>query len=332
MSQSRRDFLKSAGVVGAVAMGGPPAELGAGAHVQGSPTLRRVQTAVLDIGYEEHGPSAGFPILLLHGFPYDVRSFDGVVAPLAEAGHRVLVPYLRGYGPTLFRDPDAPRMAEQAAIAQDVLDFADALGLDQVALAGFDWGNRAACITAILHPERVRAQVACGGYSVQDTVTPGRPAPAVTEARLWYQWYFNTERGRAGLESNRHDIIRHLWDTWSPGFQYTDAQYDRSAPSFDNPDFVDVVIHSYRHRHVNAPGEARFLDVERGLAERPPIQVPAIVLRGADSGFGRPSADPSGDQRRFPALVARRIVAGAGHDLPAHRPDAVANALLELLA
>ncbi len=332
MSQSRRDFLKSAGVVGAVAMGAPPVELGAGARIQGSPTLRRVQTPVLDVGYEEHGPSAGFPILLLHGFPYDVRSFDGAVAPLAEAGHRVLVPYLRGYGPTRFRDPAAPRMAEQAAIAQDVVDFADALGLDQVALAGFDWGNRAACITAIRHPERVRAQVACGGYSVQDTVTPGRPAPAVAEARLWYQWYFNTERGRAGLESNRHDIIRHLWDTWSPGFQYTDAQYDRSAPSFDNPDFVDVVIHSYRHRHVNAPGEARFLDVERELAERPPIQVPAIVLRGADSGFGRPSADPSGDQRRFPALVARRIVDGAGHDLPAHRPDAVADALLELLA
>lgn len=331
MSQSRRDFLKSAGVVGAVAMGGPPLELGAGARVQGSATLRRVQTPVLEIGYEEHGPSAGFPILLLHGFPYDVRSFDGAVAPLAEAGHRVLVPYLRGYGPTRFRDPDAPRMAEQAAIAQDVVDFADALGLDQVALAGFDWGNRAACITAILHPERVRAQVACGGYSVQDTVTLGRPAPAVAEARLWYQWYFNTERGRAGLESNRHDIIRHLWDTWSPGFEYTDAQYDRSAPSFDNPDFVDVVIHSYRHRHVNAPGESRFLDVERGLAERPPIQVPAIVLRGADSGFGRPSADPSGDQRRFSTLVARRIVDGAGHDLPAHRPDAVADALLELL-
>ena len=331
MSQSRRDFLKSAGVVGAVAMGGPPLELGAGARVQGSATSRRVQTPVLEIGYEEHGPSAGFPILLLHGFPYDVRSFDGVVAPLAEAGHRVLVPYLRGYGPTRFRDPDAPRMAEQAAIAQDVVDFADALGLDQVALAGFDWGNRAACITAILHPERVRAQVACGGYSVQDTVTPGRPGPAVAEARLWYQWYFNTERGRAGLESNRHDIIRHLWDTWSPGFEYTDAQYDRSAPSFDNPDFVDVVIHSYRHRHVNAPGESRFLDVELGLAERPPIQVPAIVLRGADSGFGRPSADPSGDQRRFSTLVARRIVDGAGHDLPAHRPDAVADALLELL-
>lgn len=293
--------------------------------------MKTVQTSVLEIGYEEHGPERGFPIVLLHGFPYDVRSFDGTVARLVEAGYRVLLPYLRGFGPTRFRDPDAPRMAEQAAIAQDVVDFADALGLDQVALAGFDWGNRAACITAILHPGRVRAQVACGGYSVQDTVTPGRPAPAAAEARLWYQWYFNTERGRAGLESNRHDIIRYLWDTWSPGFRYTDEAYDRSRSSFDNPDFVDVVIHSYRHRHLNAPGEERFLDVERRLAERPQIQVPAIVLRGAESGFGPPSSDPTEDQRRFPALVGRRIVEGAGHDLPAHRPDAVAAALLELL-
>ena len=332
MAQSRRDFLKSAGAVGAVAVAGGPSSVG-GARVEAeaAQAVRSIRTGVLDIGYEEAGDEAGFPIILLHGFPYDVRSWDGVVPPLVDAGHRVLVPYLRGYGPTRFIDPAAPRMAEQAAIAQDVVDFADALGLERFALAGFDWGNRAACITAILHPERVRAQVACGGYSVQNTLTPGGPAPAAAGARLWYQWYFNTERGRAGLEANRHDIIRLLWDTWSPGWQYTDAAYDRSAPSFDNPDFVDVVIHSYRHRHGNAPGEERFLAVERQLAERPQIPVPAIVLRGAESGFGRPSADPSGDQRRFPSLVARRIVDGAGHDLPAHRPDAVSSALLELL-
>ena len=332
MAQSRKEFLKSAGVVGAVAVAGGSSAVG-GTRVQTGvrQDVRTIQSAVLDIGYEETGNSAGFPIILLHGFPYDVRSWDGVVPPLVVAGHRVLVPYLRGYGPTRFRDPAAPRMAEQAAIAQDVIDFADALGLERFALAGFDWGNRAACITAILYPERVRAQVACGGYSVQNTVTPGRPASAAAEARLWYQWYFNTERGRAGLEANRRDIIRYLWDTWSPGWQYTDAAFDRSAPSFDNPDFVDVVIHSYRHRHVNAPGEERFLAVERRLAQRPQIEVPVIVLRGAESGFGRPSTDPSGDQRSFPSLVARRIVDGAGHDLPAHRPDAVSSALLELL-
>ena len=291
-----------------------------------------VQTDTLDISYEESGDGAAFPILLLHGFPYDVRAWDGAVPPLVEAGYRVVVPYLRGYGPTRFLDPSAPRMAEQAAIAQDVVDFADALGLEQFALAGFDWGNRAACITSILRPERVRAQVAIGGYSVQDTVSPSPPASAVVEARLWYQWYFNTERGRAGLEANRRGICRYLWQTWSPGWEFSDETYDRSAFSFDNPDFVDVVVHSYRHRHGYAVGEERFLAVERQLANRPQIAVPAIVLRGAESGFGRPSADPSGDQERFPSLVARRIVDGAGHDLPAQRPDAVVAALLELLA
>ena len=331
MSSSRREFLKAA-TVASMAVASSVNAQSALVQAPGGAQLRTLETSVLTIGYEEHGDSAGFPIILLHGFPYDVRSFDGVVSPLVAAGYRVLLPYLRGYGPTRFLDPDSPRMAEQAAIGQDLVDFADALGIDQFAVAGFDWGNRAACITAILHPQRVRAQVACGGYSVQDTITPGRPAPAALEAMLWYQWYFNTERGVAGLTANRHDIIRHLWNSWSPAWNYTDAAYNRSAASFDNPDFVDVVIHSYRHRHVNAQGEERFLEVERRLATRPVIGVPAIVLRGAASGFGPPSQNPAGDQARFSNLVARRIVAGAGHDLPAHRPDAVADALLELLA
>ena len=329
MSQSRREFLGRAGLAGVAALSVKSSRVRA--QNRAGQEARIVQTAVLDIGYEESGDRTGFPIILLHGFPYDIRAWDGVVPPLADAGYRVLVPYLRGYGTTRFRDASAPRMAEQAAIAQDVVDFADALGLDQFALAGFDWGNRAACITAILHPERVRAQVAIGGLSVQNTVTPSPPGPAATEARLWYQWYFNTDRGRVGLETNRREICRYLWETWSPGWEFSDETYDRSAASFDNPDFVDVVIHSYRHRHGNAPGEGRFLQVERQLAERPPVRVPAIVLRGAESGFGRPSTDPSADQARFPALVARRVVDRAGHDLPAQRPDTVSSALLELL-
>ena len=332
---TRREFLKRAGAASAAAALTSRAPRGeAEARSQSTtPTLRSVDTPVLTIGYEESGDLDGFPIVLLHGFPYDIRAWDGVAPPLAEAGYRVLAPYLRGYGTTRFRDPGAPRMAEQAAIAQDVVDFIDALGLERVATAGFDWGNRAACITSILRPERIRAQVAIGGYSVQDTVSPSTPSPsAVAEARLWYQWYFNTERGRAGLEANRHAICRYLWETWAPRWEYTDEVWERSAPSFDNPDFVDVVIHSYRHRHGYVPGEERFLDVERRLAERPPIRVPAIVLRGAESGFGRPSEDPTGDQRRFTNLVARRIVEGAGHDLAPQRPDAVVDALLELLA
>ena len=333
MVTSRRQFLKAVSVVGLAGIAiSSVAVRKSRAQTSDLPSIHMAQTTVLNIGYEEHGDSAGYPIILLHGFPYDVRSFDAVVAPLAGAGYRVLLPYLRGYGLTQFRDPDAPRMAEQAAIAQDLVDFADALAIEQFAVAGFDWGNRAACITAILHPQRIRAQVAIGGYSVQNTLTAGRPAPAALEAKLWYQWYFNTDRGRAGLEANRHDIIRHLWDTWSPTWEYTDVAYNRSAPSFDNPDFVDVVIHSYRHRHVNAPGEERFLEVERLLAARPQIEIPAIVLRGADSGFGPPSPNPAADQARFTNLVDRRIVAGAGHDLPTQRPDAVVQALLDLLA
>ena len=342
MTPTRREFLEtaSAASVATAAAGAVTqsmAQLAEGTNGRSDAEAaganpRSVATAVLDIGYEEHGPPGGAAVILLHGFPYDIRSFDGVVAPLADAGHRVLVPYLRGYGTTRFRDPSASRMAEQAAIARDVIDFADALGIEQFATAGFDWGNRAACIASILEPARIIGQVAIGGYSVQNTVTPGDPMPARIAARFWYMWYFNTDRGRVALEADRHDIIRYLWDTWSPQWTYSDEAYARSAPSFDNPDFVEVVVHSYRHRLLNAPGEERFLDVERRLAERPPVPVPAIVLHPGASGLGgTPSPDPSGDQARFTSLVARRIVDGAGHDLPAHRPDAVADALLELI-
>ena len=331
MAPTRRQFIKKAGLIG-VSASTVEQLISKTVSAQSAPEIKMVDTEVLSIAYEEHGPEDGFPVILVHGFPYDVRSFDRVPESLVNAGYRVLLPYIRGYGQTRFLDPNAPRKAEQAAIAQDLIDFADALNLDRFAAAGFDWGNRAICIAAILQPERIAAQVACGGYSVQDTINPGRPAPARLESLLWYQWYFNTERGVQGLTDNRHDIIRHLWDTWSPSWTYTDQDYLRSAPSFDNPDFVDIVIHSYRHRHVNAPGEERFLAIEEQLAARPVITVPAIVLRAAQSGFGPPAADPSTDQSRFSDLRGRRIIDGAGHDLPAHRPDAVASALIELLA
>ena len=326
MPPTRRDFLQA---TAATALAGSAARSFAQSAADTQP--RTVRTDALDIGYEEHGDASGTPIVLLHGFPYDVRSFDGVVAPLVAAGHRVLVPWLRGYGPTRIRDASAPRKAEQAALAQDVLDFADALGVERFAMAGFDWGNRAACIVSILAPERVIGQVSIGGYTVQNTLARGAPMAARQAAQFWYMWYFNTEQGAAALQANRHELIRYLWDTWSPEWQYTDAAYARSAPSFDNPDFVDVVVHSYRHRLVNAPGEQRFLEMERRLAEQPPIDVPAIVLAPGATGLGaRPSPDATGDRRRFTKLVARRVVEGAGHDLPAHRPDAVAEALLEL--
>jgi pimeloyl-ACP methyl ester carboxylesterase len=303
------------------------------AQARPATTVSTVQTPVLSIGYEDSGDPRGIPVILLHGFPDDVRAYDGVVPALVKGGHRALVPYLRGYGPTRFRDAAAPRTAQQAAIGQDVLDFADALGLARFAVAGYDWGGRAAAIVAALHPERVRATVLVGGYTVQNTVSPQPPAAPATEHRLWYQYYFNTERGRAGLEANRRDICRYLWQAWSPGWRFSDDEYNRTAPSFDNPDFVNVVVHSYRHRIRNAAGEARFADVEARLAARPRIQAPSITLYGADDGLVRPAADPPPAERAvFETLVARRVVAGVGHFMPRERPEAVASALLELLA
>jgi pimeloyl-ACP methyl ester carboxylesterase len=299
---------------------------------QAQSTTRSIQTPVLDIGYEEHGSAQGFPIVLLHGFPDDVRAFDLVVPPLAKAGYRVLVPYLRGYGPTRFRDASAPRMAEQAAIGQDLIDFADALGLKQMALAGYDWGGRAAAIAAALHPERVRATVIIGGYTIQDVFAPQRPAPPEVERELWYQWYFNTERGRAGLAANRGSLCKFLWQTWSPGWHFSNEEYNRTAPSFDNPDFVDVVIHSYRHRNGGAPGEERFQETEKQLAKRPKIAAPSILLYGATDPLARPAPDIMPAERAvFPALVARRVIPGAGHFLPREKPETVSSALLELL-
>ncbi len=301
--------------------------------VRAQTSVRSVQTPVLSVGYEETGDARGFPVICLHGFPDDVRAWDGVAPPLAKAGHRVLVPYLRGYGPTRFRDAAAPRMAEQAAIGQDLMDFADALHLPRFAVAGYDWGGRAASIAAALHPERVRAAVLVGGYSIQDTVAPSQPAAPEAERALWYQWYFNTERGRAGLKANRRALCRLLWQIWSPTWHFTDEVYNRTAASFDNPDFVEIVIHSYRHRHGNAPGEPRFKAMEQQLAQRPKVQVPAIVLYGSDDGIARPAPEASPAERTlFTSLVARRVVAGSGHFMPREKPEAVSSALLELLA
>ncbi len=293
--------------------------------------MATVRTPTLEIGYEEHGPASGAPVILLHGFPDDVRAYDGVVGPLAAAGYRVLVPYLRGYGPTRFLDDAAPRMAQQAAIGQDLLDFMAALGLERVSLAGYDWGGRAACIAAILAPSRVRALVTIGGYNVQDTLAPPRPARAEDERAYWYQWYFNTERGRVGLEQNRREICRLLWRDWSPGYRFDDATFERTAAAFDNPDFVPVVIHSYRHRHRNAPGDPRFDAVERRLAERPRIGVPSVILHGRDDGVDRVERSER-HLSQFPAGTERRVVPDAGHFLPREQPGAVVDALLTLLA
>src|SRR5882672_9028047 len=294
------------------------------------PEVLTVRTRALEIGYEAHGNPGGTPVVLLHGFPDDVCAFDDVAPPLAAAGCRVLVPYLRGYGPTRFLDPQEPRMAQQAAIGQDLLDFMDALGLERVSLAGYDWGGRAACIAAILAPARVRALGTIGGYNVQNTLAPPRPASAEDERGYWYQWYFNTERGRLGLEQNRREICRLLWRDWSPGWRFDDATFERAAVAFDNPDFVPVVIHSYRHRHGNAPSDPRFEAIERRLAERPRIEVPSMILHGRDDGVDVPRHSEK-HPALFPAGTERRVIPDAGHFLPREQPGAVADALLALL-
>ena len=293
---------------------------------QAQSTTRSVQTPILNIAYEESGNPQGFPIVLLHGFPDDVHAFDHVVPPLAKAGYRVLAPYLRGYGLTRFRDASTPRMAEQAAIGQDLIDFADALGFKQMALAGYDWGGRAAAIAAALHPERVRATVIIGGYTIQDVLAPPQPAQPEAERELWYQWYFNTERGRVGLAANRRALCKFLWQTWSPGWHFSDTEYDRTAPSFDNPDFVEVVIHSYRARYRLAAGDPAYESIERRLARKPPITVPTISLDGTADGV-MPSGGTEGHRPQFTGPYQHRKIALAGHNVPQESPAEFAAAV-----
>ncbi len=290
---------------------------------------RTIRTDVLDIAYEEHGPPDGAAVILLHGFPYDPRAYDHVAPPLAADGRRVLVPYLRGYGPTRFLSPDTPRSGQQAALGHDLLRFMDALGIARAALAGYDWGGRAACIVAALWPERASALVSVSGYNIQDIAASTAPAAAEQEHRFWYQYYFHTERGRAGLTANRRDICRLLWRLWSPEWRFDDATFDRSAASFDNPDFVDVVIQSYRHRFGYAPGDPALEPIEARLAARPLITVPSIVLHGGHDGVG-PAEQSQRHDRYFTGPYERRVLPGIGHNLPQEAPDAVVAALWAL--
>jgi pimeloyl-ACP methyl ester carboxylesterase len=329
---NRRTFVKQGSGLAAAALVGASAGVRrVWAEAPSNPVHRQIETPTLSIAYEESGPGSGFPIILLHGFPDDVRAWDEIASPLANAGYRILVPYLRGYGPTRFLDASAPRMAEQAAIGQDLIDFADALHIARFAVAGYDWGGRAASVAAALHPDRVRAAVLIGGNTIQNTLTPPPPGNPEAERALWYYWYFNTERGRAGLTANRRGICRLFWETWSPGWRFTDETFNRTASSFDNPDFVDVVIHSYRHRLGNAPGDPRFLATEQQLAKNPKIQVPSVVLYGANDGT-RKLPNSAVDQALFTTLMARDVIPGAGHFLPREKPDAVSSAILRVLA
>ena len=292
---------------------------------------RTIRTADLEIAYREHGDAAGSPVILLHGFPDDAHAYDGVAERLAAAGYCAIAPYLRGFGPTRFLDAGAPRAGQQAAIGTDLIQLIGALRLERVALVGHDWGGRAACIAAALVPERIRCLVAIQGYSIQNTSRPFVPAAVLQERRYWYQWYFCTERGRLGLKQNRQALCRLLWEEWSPTWRFEEAWFQQTAASFDNPDFVPVVIHSYRHRNGQAEGYARYATMEEQLAVRPPIRVPTLVLHGADDRVGPPELS-EGQENLFMAGYERRILPGIGHFPAAEAPDLVAAEILRLLS
>ena len=292
--------------------------------------MKHIETSQLNIAYRDIGPSDGKPVFLLHGFPYDIHAYDVVSARLSKEGYRCIIPFLRGYGATSFKSPDTPRSGQQSALGADLLSFMDALDVQEAILGGYDWGGRAACIVAALWPERVIGLVSCGvGYNIQNIAKAGNPAPPLEEYRYWYQYYFNTERGRAGLTQNRNELCNFIWKLWSPTWEFDEAVFNQTAIAFENPDFVEIVIHSYRHRLGGVSGDPTFDAIEAQLASQPDIVVPGIVLRGDASGIAPPTAIDN-DAPHFTGQYERRIVSGAGHNLPQEKPDSFIDAVIAL--
>jgi len=291
--------------------------------------VKQIDAGVLNVGYVESGPSDGPAVVLLHGWPYDIHSYADVAAILASEGYRVIVPYLRGFGTTRFLSDESLRNGEQAALAVDVTALMDALEIEQAVLAGFDWGARAADIVAALWPERCRALVSVSGYLIGSQEAGNVPLPPEAELQWWYQYYFATERGRAGYDKYRHDFARLIWRTASPKWNFDDATFDRSAASFDNPDHVAIAIHNYRWRLGLAEGEAEYDELEKRLAEGPVITVPAITLEG--DANGAPHPDPSAYAKKFSGKYSHRTIEGGiGHNLPQEAPEAFARAVIEV--
>lgn len=292
--------------------------------------LRYTNTDLLRIAYYETGPDDGMPVLLLHGYPYDIHSFIDVIPQLAAAGHRVIVPYLRGHGPTTFLSADTPRSGQQGAIGADVVALLDALNIDRAVLAGFDWGGRAACVAAALWPDRCAGLVTVNSYLIQDISTaktiPIRPD---LEAGLWYFYYFLTQRGKAGLTANRSEVAKVIWKRNSPHWRFDEPTFQRAASAMDNPDYVEVVLHSYRHRLGAEAGFPAYEQIEAQLAPQPPITVPTVTLDGmADGNF--PASDGTASAQHFSGPRVHHQVPNAGHNLPQEAPDAFANAVLEV--
>jgi pimeloyl-ACP methyl ester carboxylesterase len=291
---------------------------------------KHVRTPTLNIAYEESGAPGDVPVFLMHGWPYDPRCFDEVVPVLADAGCRIIVPFLRGFGATHFLAAATPRSGQQAALGNDLRELMDALAIDRAVLAGYDWGGRAACIVAALWPERVQALITVNGYNLQNIPVSGQPVAPEQEHRLWYQYYFHSERGRAGLEVNRRALCRLLWELWSPDWSFDDAIFERSALSFDNPDFVAVTIHSYRHRFGYAPGDPPLERIETLLATQPKITVPTIAVQGETDGV-HPPATTAHHASHFSGPFAQRMLPKVGHNPFQEAPHAMAEIILEML-
>jgi pimeloyl-ACP methyl ester carboxylesterase len=308
-----------------------PAQLSAvkpGTHTSFA-SLKQVNAGVLNVGYAEAGPADGPVVILLHGWPYDIFSFVDVTPLLASHGYRVIVPYLRGYGSTRFLSSDTPRNGQQVVVALDAIALMDALKIGTATIAGFDWGARTACIMAALWPERCKALVSVSGYLIGSQEAGKAPLPPKAELQWWYQYYFATERGRAGYDKYRNDFSKLIWQIASPKWDFDDATFNRSATSFDNPDHVAIVIHNYRWRLGLAQGEPKYDDLEKRLAAFPAITVPTITMEG--DANGAPHPEPSAYAKKFTGKYAHRLITGGiGHNLPQEAPQAFAQAVIDV--
>jgi pimeloyl-ACP methyl ester carboxylesterase len=328
INRDRRTFLAN-GVVGVAA-----AQLGASSLALANPAaaklpLKQIDAGLLNVGYAEAGPADGRAVVLLHGWPYDIHSFVDVVPLLASAGYRVITPYLRGYGTTRFLSGETFRNGQQSAVALDTIALMDALQIRTAIVAGFDWGARTANIVAALWPQRCKGLVSVSGYLVGNPAAGKVPLPPAAELQWWYQFYLATERGRAGYEKYRHDFAKLIWAIASPKWDFTDATFDRTAASFDNPDHVSIVVHNYRWRLGLAQGESKYDDLEKQLAKGPAITVPSITLEG--DANGAPHPDASSYARKFSGKYAHRVISGGvGHNLPQEAPQAFAEAVVEV--
>jgi pimeloyl-ACP methyl ester carboxylesterase len=334
---NRRQFLGMAALMVTAApfavVGGERAERTKKATLQTAASsfgvLKQVDAGVLNVGYAEVGPGNGRPVILLHGWPYDIHSFVDVAPRLAAKGYRVIVPYLRGYGSTRFRSSEALRNGQQSALASDVIELMNALKIEKAIIGGFDWGARTANIVAALWPERCKAMVSVSGYLIGSVEANKMPLPPKAELDWWYQFYFATERGRAGYEKYRREFSKLIWQLASPKWNFDDATFDRSAASFDNPDHVAIVIHNYRWRLGLAEGEKTYDDFERRLAKGPLITVPTITLEG--DANGAPHPDPNAYANKFSGKYSHRTIkGGTGHNLPQEAPEAFAAAIVEV--